>query len=202
MSKLGQTDKLEIALGLFDHNMIKFGDFTLHSGIKSPMYCNLRNFVSYPEFAKQIARHYQTITSELVFDQIGAIPYGAIGVASAFSLEANIPWICARKESKNYGMGKDLIGEFETGQRILIVDDLVTTGGSKLESLVSFESSGLVVEDFAVILDYNRGATKLLEDKGYSLHRMMLVEEVIQILRDQGRIDQDTYDRVMGFLTI
>lgn len=201
MAEVSQDTKKKIALGIVEHGLFNFGEFTFKSGIKSPMYMNLRNLLSYPEFLKEIAKAYAELIKDLEFDRLGAIPYGAISMTGALSLEINVPWICARKESKEYGMGKDLIGDFKEGETILMIDDLVTNGDSKIESLGSFTENGLVVKDFAVMLDYDRGATEMLAEKGYNLHRMMTVREAVDIIHDEGKIDDAMYDRCIEFLT-
>ncbi len=201
MAEVSQETKKKIALGIVEYGLFNFGEFTFKSGIKSPMYMNLRNLLSYPEFLKEIAKAYAELISDLRFDRLGAIPYGAISMTGALSLELNMPWICARKESKEYGMGKDLIGDFKEGEIVLMVDDLVTNGDSKVESLGSFTGNGLVVKDFAVMLDYDRGATEMLAEKGFNLHRMMTVKEAVDIIHEEGKIDDSMYTKCIEFLS-
>jgi uridine monophosphate synthetase len=200
MAELTKEQKRQVALGIYENGLLNFGEFTFKSGIKSPMYMNLRNLLSYPKFLKEVAALYAVMVEDLEFDQIGGIPYGAIAMASALSFELDVPWICARKESKEYGMAKDLIGDFEQGQTVLVVDDLVTNGDSKVESLVSFEGNGLKVTDFAVILDYDRGAKEKLAEKGYSLHAMMTSREAVDIIHEEGHIDDEMHRRCVEFL--
>lgn len=192
--------KQEIALGIYEHNMLQFGEFTYKSGIQAPIYMNLRNMGSHPAFLKKVATVFKTMLEGLEYDLIAGIPYGAIPIMMAVSFAAETPVIFPRKESKEYGMGKDIIGEFQKGQRVVIVDDLVTKGDSKIESLVPFDQAGLVVKDFVVLLDYQKGATELLESKGYSLHAAMSVSEVVEIVHDAGKIDASQYEKVKTFL--
>jgi orotate phosphoribosyltransferase len=200
MGTVSDETKKKIALGIVEHGLFNFGEFTFKSGIKSPMYMNLRNLLSYPEFLKDVAKAYAELIDGVEYDRLGAIPYGAISMASALSLKLNTPWLCARKESKEYGMGKDLIGDFEEGETVLIIDDLVTNGDSKVESLGSFTGNGLSVKDFAVMLDYDRGATEMLAEKGFNLHRMMTVREAVDIIHNEGKIDDEMYQKCVAFL--
>lgn len=200
MAELSTDQKKQLALGIYDNGLLNFGEFTFKSGIKSPMYMNLRNLLSYPKFLKDVAKMYATVCEDLEFDRLGAIPYGAISMTGALSLELDVPWICARKESKDYGMAKDLIGDFNEGETVLMIDDLVTNGESKVESLVSFQDSGLVIKDFVVMLDYDRGATTLLSDQGYNLHRMMTVREAVDIINDEGKMKSEMHKKVVAFL--
>lgn len=200
MAELSTEQKKQLALGIYENGLLNFGEFTFKSGIKSPMYMNLRNLLSYPKFLKEVAKMYATVCDDLEFDRLGAIPYGAISMTGALSLELEVPWICARKESKEYGMAKDLIGDFEDGEVVLMIDDLVTNGESKVESLVSFQDSGLVIKDFVVMLDYDRGAKALLAEKGYNLHSMMTVREAVDIINNEGKIKPEMYEKVITFL--
>lgn len=201
MADLTKEQKKIVALGIYENGLLNFGEFTFKSGIKSPMYMNLRNLLSYPKFLKEVAKLYAVMIDDLEFDQIGGIPYGAIAMASALSYQLDMPWICARKESKDYGMAKDLIGDFEKGQTVLVVDDLVTNGDSKIESLVSFEGNGLLVKDFAVILDYDRGAKQKLAKAGYNLHAMMTSREAVDIIYESGHIDSGMHQKCVEFLS-
>lgn len=202
MAQISEETKQKIALGIVENGLFNFGEFTFKSGIQSPMYMNLRNLLSYPEFLRDVvAKAYAELVSDLEFDRLGAIPYGAISMTGALSLELGVPWICARKESKDYGMAKDLIGDFNDGETVLMIDDLVTNGDSKIESLGSFTENNLTVTDFAVMLDYGRGATEMLKSKGFILHRMMTVREAVDIIHDAKKIDDEMYERCVAFLT-
>ncbi len=192
--------KKEIALGIFEAGLLNFGDFTFKSGIKSPMYMNLRNLGSHPKFLKKVSKAIGEIVEDLNYDIIAGIPYGAIPLMMGVSLELDRPVIFPRKESKEYGMAKDIIGDFEAGQRVVVVDDLVTTGDSKIESMVPFDEAGLKVEDFVVILDYDRGATDLLAQSGYALHSIMTTAEAVDIIAAESLIDEAMHERAKAFL--
>ncbi len=192
--------KKEIALGIYSAGLLNFGDFTFKSGIKSPMYMNLRNLGSHPKFLKTVSKAVGEIVEELQYDLLAGIPYGAIPLMMGVSLELEKSVIFPRKESKEYGMAKDIIGDFEAGQRVVVVDDLVTTGDSKIESMVPFDEAGLKVQDFVVILDYDRGASELLSQSGYTLHSVMTVAEAVDIIAAESLIDEDMHARAKEFL--
>lgn len=200
MSQSDQPSNRQIALGIFEHGLLNLGEFTFKSGLKSPMYMNLRNLGSHPMFLKEIAKAFASQMQDYQFDLVGGIPYGAIPLMCAVSLEMNKPLIFPRKESKEYGMGKDIIGDFSAGQTVALVDDLVTDGASKVEALVPLESAELNVTDIFVLLDYDRGAAELLKDKGCTLHSIMTVRESIDHIHAAGRIDDAQYQRVTDFL--
>jgi len=200
MAAISEDTKREIAMGIYENGLLNFGEFTFKSGIQSPMYMNLRNLGSFPAFLKKVGLVFSEIMSDLEYDLVAGIPYGAIPVMMAVSLESETPVIFPRKESKEYGMAKDIIGEFSAGQKVVIVDDLVTNGDSKIESMVPFDEAGLIVKDFVVLLDYKKGADQLLESNGYRLHSAMSVIEAVTFVHEAGKIDDEMYKKVDSFL--
>lgn len=200
MSTLSQSQKEKLVLSIYNCGLLNFGEFELVSGITSPMYMNLRNLLSHPVALKYVAKCYAQMAQDIDYSQYGAVPYGAIAITSALSLETDTPWLCARKEPKKHGMGKNIIGDFTAGQKILVIDDVVTTGGSKIESAEIFRNEQLIVTDFLVIFDYEKGAAPLLKNAGYTLYAMLTIREALQILRDAGKVDQETHVKVLTFL--
>lgn len=192
--------KKEIALALHKIGAIKFGDFTLKSGIQSPIYIDLRLIISYPKILKLISSAMIGLAKDLKFDVIAGIPYTALPIATAISLDQNWPMVYARKEVKDYGTKKKLEGVFKEGQTALIIDDLITTGDSKFETVEPFEASGLKITDFIVLVDREQGGGRLLEEKGYHLHSVIGINELLDILNEEGKISSDDYDRAKKFI--
>jgi len=193
--------KKDIALGVYNCGLLNFGEFTFKSGIKSPMYMNLRNLGSHPKFLRQVTDVFTSMMKGASFDLVGGIPYGAIPIMCSVSMELEVPLIFPRKESKEYGMAKDIVGDFSQGQNVALVDDLVTDGGSKTESLVPLEAAGLKVKDIFVLLDYDRGAKDTLAADGYTLHSFMTVTETVDLIYEAGLIEESTHERAKEFLT-
>lgn len=195
------TLKKDIALALHEIGAIKFGTFTLKSGIESPIYIDLRLLISYPKVLKMISQAMVELAKGLKFDVIAGIPYTALPIATAMSLDQDWPMVYARKEVKDYGTKKKIEGVFEEGQTALIVDDLITTGGSKFETIEPFESSGLKITDFIILVDREQGGGRLLEEKGYKLHSIIGINELLDILNAEGKLDQENYDRAKAFIS-
>ncbi|PIZ74767.1 orotate phosphoribosyltransferase [Candidatus Peregrinibacteria bacterium CG_4_10_14_0_2_um_filter_43_11] len=192
--------KKEIALSLHEIGAVKFGNFTLKSGIQSPIYIDLRVLVSYPKVLKQISTAMIEIAKGLTFDLIAGIPYTALPIATTISVSEDWPMVYARKEVKDYGTKEKIEGHFEEGQTVLIVDDLITTGGSKFETIEPFTASGLKITDFVVLVDRQQGGGRLLEEKGYKLHSVLGINELLDILKEEGKIDEENYSKAKTFI--
>jgi len=169
---------------------VRFGEFTLHSGLKSPIYLDLRLLISDPKVLRQTASAYTGLIREagLSFDRLAAIPYAAlpIGVMVAQALER--PLIYPRKEIKAYGTRRAIEGCFTPGETVLVLDDLITTGASKLEAIAPLIAAGLIVRDVVVLIDREQGGRAELAAQGYRLHSLVTMTEMLNLLVEQGRI--------------
>jgi uridine monophosphate synthetase len=144
MTELTSSQK-SLADELLSAGCMKFGEFTLKSGLKSPFYIDLRRIITYPKLLEQIAQAYLPLLSSLQFSRIAGLPYAAIPIATAISLAGNYPMIYPRKEVKSYGTKAELEGDYNTGEIVVIIDDLATTGGSKFVAIEKLRGAGLVV---------------------------------------------------------
>jgi|SRR5688572_19428558 len=189
-----------LADGLLEAGCIKFGEFTLKSGLKSPIYIDLRQIISHPRLLANVAQAYLPIISNLQFSCIAGLPYAAIPIATAISLAGNYPMIYPRKEVKTYGTKAEIEGEYHAGETVLVIDDLATTGGSKFEAIEKLTSAGLVVKDVVVLVDRQSGAKESLEQAGYSMHAVLTIGQLLEYWETTGRVENDKIEKTRLFL--
>jgi len=194
------TLKKDIALALHEIGAIKFGEFTLKSGIKSPIYIDLRLLISYPKVLKLISQAMVEIAKDLEFDVVAGIPYTALPISTVISVDQDWPMVYARKEVKDYGTKKKIEGVFNEGDTALVIDDLITNGESKFETVEPFEASGLKIKDFIVLVDREQGGKRLLEGKGYNLHSVIGINELLDILKEEDKLDESNYETAKAFI--
>jgi uridine monophosphate synthetase len=189
-----------LADGLLEAGCIKFGSFTLKSGLQSPIYIDLRQIISYPKLLEQIGAAYLPLLKGLKFDRIAGLPYAAIPIATAVSLRGNYPMIYPRKEVKTYGTKAEIEGEYHAGETVAVIDDLATTGGSKFEAIEKLTSRGLVVKDVVVLVDRQSGAKEALEQAGFHLHAVLTIMQLLDYWEKTGRVEKDKIEETRKFL--
>lgn len=195
------THLSSLADGLLDAGCIKFGDFTLKSGLQSPIYIDLRRIITYPKLLEQVAQAYLPLISNLQFSRIAGLPYAAIPIATAVSLQGNYPMIYPRKEVKTYGTKAEIEGEFHAGETALVIDDLATTGGSKFEAIEKLTAVGLVVKDIVVLVDRQSGAKESLEQAGYSMHAVLTITQLLDYWESTGKVEKNKIEETRKFLS-
>ncbi len=193
-------NKKEFFLECYKLGIIKFGRFTLKSGIESPFYVDLRPLASDPKILKRLANYLLDMLPLDNFDLICGVPYAALPMATAMSLESYLPLIIKRKEAKDYGTKKMIEGIFQKGQNCLLVEDVITSGKSLLETIPEIENEGISVSDIVVVLDRQQGGKEMLESKGYRVHTLFTISEVCSILKEENHLSDDEVTRIDDFL--
>jgi|ERR1700690_745030 uridine monophosphate synthetase len=197
-----ETNPLLAALAdeLLKAGCIKFGSFTLKSGLQSPIYIDLRQIITYPKLLEQIGAAYLPLLKELKFDRIAGLPYAAIPIATAISLQGSYPMIYPRKEIKTYGTKAEIEGEYHTGETVVIIDDLATTGGSKFEAIEKLTGAGLIVKDIVVLIDRQSGAKESLKQAGYSMHAVLTITQLLDYWEKTSKVEKDKIEETRKFL--
>jgi uridine monophosphate synthetase len=190
----------EIAVGLLELGCIQFGEFTLKSGDISPIYIDLRRLISHPEFLLQVGRAFQELIEPLQFDHLAALPYAALPITSAISLLGSWSMVYPRKEEKTYGTKSPVEGVFSEGDTAVVIDDLITTGSSKLEGINKLKENGLIIKDIAVLIDRSTDAKGSLNREGFRLHAFLSIHELLTYYQENNLVDHDLLERTNRYL--
>jgi len=171
--------KESLITSLYTIGAVQFGEFKLKSGEMSSVYVNLRKIISYPDVLRAVANALWEAAQGCEFDLVCGVPYTALPIATCISLEHNIPMIMRRKEKKDYGTKQMIEGEYKPGQRVLVIEDVVTSGASIIETTEELENAGLKVVDLVALIDREQGGRENLEKK-YKLHTILSLSEILR----------------------
>jgi uridine monophosphate synthetase len=201
MSKVSDEAKRNVALSLHKYGILQFGEFILKSSIKSPFYIDMRVLQSYPEAFHNITAIYAELLQDLPTGiKLAGIPEAGISLATAVGYETNRPLIQPRAKVKEHGKGKLIEGDWKAGDKVAIIDDLITKGDSKIEAIDQFKRCGLEIAGFYLLLDREMGGKELVEKAGYKVEIAMTITEVLAILLDEGKIEPAHHDELVAFI--
>jgi uridine monophosphate synthetase len=194
------VDHDQLALEFYRAGVVRFGTFTLKDGRESPFYFDLRVLIAKPALLRSVAQAMNAHAQSLDYDCLAGIPYAGLPIAVAMALEANVPLVYPRKEAKEYGTKRRVEGVFEPGTRALVIDDVITTGGAKIEAIAPLREAGLVVEDILVVVDREQADLRVLTDAGLRLHSVLQVRGVLATLQRSGAVTPRDIERALSFL--
>jgi orotate phosphoribosyltransferase len=176
---------------LYQIGAVKFGEFTLKSGQTSKIYLDLRQIISHPKVLQLVAETIWEQVATAKFDLICGVPYTALPIATCISLQHNVPMIMRRKEKKAYGTKQQIEGAFQAGQSCLIIEDVITSGMSILETTDDMEAAGLKITDVAVLINREQGGKENLQKRNYRVHAALTLKQILQELLQSGLLPND-----------
>ncbi|VVB85607.1 Orotate phosphoribosyltransferase [uncultured archaeon] len=171
-----------LAEALKECGAIKFGDFTLASGKKSSFYVDIKKASTNPCLLKLIAHSISEVMNaySIPADYIGCVALGGVPIAVAASLEINLPLLIIRKEAKEYGTKGQIVGDVLPGRRVLLVEDVTTTGGSVLRAIKILKDEGLVIQHVISVVDREEGAASNLADAHVDFIPLVRVTDLLK----------------------
>lgn len=175
------VNKQYLIHSLYKIGAIQFGEFKLKSGLTSTIYMNLRKIISYPDILRAVAEAMWEKTQACQYQLVCGVPYTALPIATCLSLEHNLPMIMRRKEKKDYGTKQSIEGEFQPNQTCLVIEDVVTSGASIIETVTDLENAGLKIKDLVALIDREQGGRETLTQK-YHLHTILSLTDILNEL--------------------
>lgn len=179
--------------GLFDIGAFREGDFALSSGRRSGYYLDLRLVPSHPRLYRLVLDAYREMADFVgadKFDAVAGVATSGLLMSSPLALFLRKPMVYVRRQEKGHGTRHLVEGAIPTGSRVLLVDDLATSGGSLAESVMKLRTLGLVVTDALVLVDRLEGASSRLYDIGVKLTRFVTIEDIAPSLKECGGVQE------------
>jgi len=196
-----EKEKTELSRILNKIGAIKFGTFKLTSGRTSPYYIDLRLVPSFPEAFQRVCDLYlKLIEKELGadnFDRIAGIPTAGMSFASVIAYRLKKPFIYIRSRARLHGRGRRIEGIIMPGNRVLLIDDLITTGLSLRGAAKAIRAEGGLVTDAVVLLDREEGGKEKLRKDNVKLHYLLTATEAAKKLYELNIIEEDQLKTIL-----
>ena len=199
--KSRESIKVEICKILNKIGALQFGVFKLTSGKISPYYIDIRIVPSFPDAFQEIRDFYVNFIKEEIgvknFERVAGIPVAGIPFASLIAYNLKKPFLYIRKGVRLHGRQRRIEGVLAPGDRVLLIDDLITTGLSLVKASKAIMAEGGVVSDAVVLLDREEGGREKLEENGIELHALLNMSEIAIKLHEIGTIDEEQLKTIL-----
>ena len=190
----------EFAIFLYKNDIIKFGNFTLTSGKDSSYFIDLRLVPSFPHQFRKMIKNLQNLIIEKIgldnFDSLASVPTGGLVVASALAIETVKPLIYVRNKPKEHGTTKSIEGKISSGMKVIMIDDVMTTGTSVLNGIKQLKESNLSISNVFVLINRLEGADKALNEIGVQTHQLTDILEISSFLFQEKLITKEIFEKV------
>lgn len=201
MAKAQQATIERLARELHKNQLIKFGSFTLKSGITSPFYIDLRQAQSFPTTLQAVADTFAEMLGDVEpLVALAGVPEAGTPLATAVGFQTKRKLLQPRKVVKDHGTKSSIEGAFEAGDKVILIDDLITKGDSKVEAIQQVESAGLSVEELLVLIDREQGGLAAVKGAGYPIRAAMTISTLLETLLSDGSLSQQQYDEIIDFV--
>ena len=193
-----------ISLSLIRNSALKIGDYILHSGKKSPYYVDLRQSISDPIamdwIGNSLARIVINEIGKTKVDKIMGVPTAGVPFATIVSQKLSIPMLYYRKERKEHGVRKKIEGNMERNDRIVMIDDLITTGQSVIDAAEAARDQGGIVSELVVLLDREQGGRDHIRNRSIEPHVLFEISEAFGWLKEVKLLDSNDYEVIMNYI--
>jgi orotate phosphoribosyltransferase len=171
-------DKKELIRLLKECGAIQFGQFVLTSGATSDYYIDIKKASTNPNILKKIAKSMAEYTEG--YDLLAGMELGAVPLVVALSLETNIPYVIIRKEKREHGTGKQIEGGDVKGKRVLVIEDVITSGGSVVKTINIIREKQGIVDEVLAVVDRESGAEEKLQSLDTSFIPLLSISDILK----------------------
>ncbi len=197
------TIKEKFIQELFKHEIVKVGNFKLKSGAFSPIYIDVRNMPSFPTLFGNAIYHITKVAQTCGFDRVCGVPMGGLSFAARLAQSTGKPLLTLRQEAKDHGVtGSQTVETFnpEDKERVIVFEDVATTGGSTMTTINKLRDLGLDVCDVVVLVNRKQGADELLEKEGVRLHSVLTLKEITDTLQTSIEISPEDKRKIAEYM--
>lgn len=190
----------KIAKALVDAKVMKFGKFVLASGTESPVYVDVRVLPSNPDAFQTVAEEMAKEVEKMGVDVIAGAETAGIPLAAAVALKLKKPMIYIRKRPKGYGTNSMIEGLLSKGQKAVLIDDMMTNGGSKLKFVEGITRAEAKVENIAIVLDREQGGAETLAKENIKVNSLITLRQMLDYMKQNELVDDETINKVIIYL--